>query len=113
MTQARDLARLSGLAQLVLDHRLAAVRLAAEALDQSRAQLQALDAPTEDIGLSPVETVPVALAYQRWADVRRSELNLVIARQTGASIEARGAASLALGRSQVLQKLVERGGGSG
>jgi hypothetical protein len=50
----------------------------------------------------------VGLAYDRWADVRRSELNLVIARQTAEWIETRVEAGTALGRLQALQGLEKR-----
>lgn len=108
MTKARDLSRISDLAQLVLDHRLGALRQAAQVLEQSRMRLQAINAAATDCDLPPVEAERVGLTYQRWADIRRAELNLVIARQTAAWIEARGEASTALGRLQALQGLARR-----
>jgi hypothetical protein len=113
MTRSRDMARLTDLAQLVLDHRLAALRRSADALAQSRMQLSALNLPSVESGLAPVEAERVALAYQRWADARRSDLNLVIARQTAACLDARGEASLALGRRQALQGVTARPGRGG
>ncbi|NJM81760.1 MAG: hypothetical protein HC844_04030 [Tabrizicola sp.] len=50
------------------------------------------------------------MTYQRWADLRRMELNDVIARQTVTWIEAQAEARLAFGRNQALAGLVERQG---
>ncbi|MGL4238152.1 hypothetical protein [Tabrizicola sp.] len=108
MTKARDLARLADLAQLMLDHRLGTLRQAADAVEQSRMQLQAINAASAPADLPPVAAERVGLAYQRWADVRRSELNLVISRQTAEWIEARGEAGTAFGRLQALQGLAAR-----
>jgi hypothetical protein len=108
MTTARDLARLAGLAQLTLDHRLASLREAAQSLDQSRMQLRSINAGAAPADLPMVAAERVGLTYQRWADVRRSELNLVIARQTADWIEARSAAGTAFGRLQALDGLRKR-----
>jgi hypothetical protein len=43
--------------------------------------------------------------YQHWADLRRAEINLVLARQTVDWMEARGAAQSAFGRAEVLRQL--------
>jgi hypothetical protein len=50
----------------------------------------------------------VALSYNRWAEQRRAELNLVMARQTADWIEARSEAQMALGRVQALEGLATR-----
>lgn len=109
MTKAKDIRRLSEVAQLMLDHRLGHLHSAAAELDRSRAQLAAINRaarPAED--LAPVVAEKVALTYDRWADVRRSELNLVIARQTASWMEAGSAAQGAFGRVQALQGLAAR-----
>lgn len=62
--------------------------------------------PAED--LAPVLAGKVALTYDRWAEARRSELNLVIARQTAGWMDAQSAAQGAFGRVQALQGLAER-----
>lgn len=106
MTKARDIHRLAELAQLMLDHRLGQLHAAAAELDRSRGQLAAINRaalPAQD--LSPVVAEKVALTYDRWADARRSELNLVIARQTVDWMEARNGAKGAFGRLQALQGL--------
>ena len=93
----------------MLDHRLGQLHTAAAELERSRAQLAAINRaarPAEDLG--PVVAERVALAYDRWADARRSELNLVIARQSASWIEARSDAQGAFGRVQALQGLATR-----
>jgi len=109
MTKAKDIRRLSEVAQLMLDHRLGQLHAAAAELERSRTQLAAINRaarPAED--LAPVVAEKVALTYDRWADARRSELNLVIARQTASWMEARGDAKGAFGRLQALQGLETR-----
>lgn len=109
MTKARDLQRIAEVAQVMLDHRLGQLRAAAAELERSRMQLSSIDAGRKQSGeLDPIAEERVALTYDRWADVRRSELNLVIARQTVGLIEARSDAQTAFGRVQALQGLATR-----
>ncbi|MBN8631501.1 MAG: hypothetical protein J0L76_11665 [Rhodobacterales bacterium] len=109
MTRPKDLSRLATVAQLMLDSRLTQLRNAAAELERSRMQLLAINqVKAADEDLSPVTAGKVAIAYDRWADARRSELNLVIARQTLGWMEARGAAQGAFGRVQALQELAAR-----
>jgi hypothetical protein len=112
MTKAKDLAKLAGLAQLILDHRLGALKSSSDRLEQSRMQLAALNQTAEPVDLDPVTSVKVGLEYERWADARRAELNLVISRQTAAWLEARGDAQTAFGRVQALRSLAEKGNAS-
>lgn len=109
MKKAKDIRRLAEIAQLVLDHRLGQLHAAAAELERSRGQLAAINRaalPAED--LAPVVAEKVALTYDRWADARRSELNLVMARQTADWIEARNDAKCAFGRLHALQGLIAR-----
>lgn len=108
MTKVADMARMAELAQLVLDQRLGRLRTAAAELERSRQQIAALDLSATETDLEPVTAEKVALTYNRWADQRRSELNLVIARQTVDWMEARGEAQTAFGRVQALQGLATR-----
>jgi hypothetical protein len=108
MTQARDLGRLSDVAQLMLDHKLAELRAAAEQLERSKMQISAINADARPADLPLGAAEKVGLAYERWADVRRAELNLVIARQTAAWLDAKGEAGTAFGRLQALQGLSRR-----
>jgi hypothetical protein len=108
MNRAKDLSRLAELAQLMLDHRLGQLRTSADQLDQSRMQLGAINRAAEPVDLDPVMAAKVGLGYDRWADVRRAELNLVIARQTAAWLGAQSEARTAFGRVQALQDVAKR-----
>lgn len=109
MTKARDLCRLSEVAQLMLDHRLGQLHAAAAELERSRAQLAAINRAARTAeDLAPLVAERVTLTYDRWAEARRSELNLVIARQTVGWMEARSEAQGAFGRVQALQGLAAR-----
>lgn len=108
MTSYKDLQALATLSQLVLDQRLQLLRKRAELLNRSRAQLAAINARAEPADLPPVPAGLVDIAYQRWADVRRAELNTAIARQSVDWIEARAEASTALGRVQALEGVAVR-----
>ena len=108
MTRPRDITALQDLAQLLLDHRLSHLRQAAYRREQSRMQIIALEVADEPADLSPVTAGPVALRYQLWADVRRSELNTVLARQTAEWMAAREEARLAFGRAEALRGVAAR-----
>jgi hypothetical protein len=108
MSQAKDLKRLAEVAQLMLDHRLGQLHGAAAELERSRMQLAAINEAGRPADLELVTAGRVALTYDRWADQRRSELNLVIARQTVGWMEARSEAQTAFGRVQALQGLATR-----
>jgi hypothetical protein len=110
MTSASDLAKLQGLAQMVLDHRLARMREAAAQEARSRAQLAALDQAADPGDLPPVAADLVVCTYRRWADARRVDINNLLARQTVQRIEARAAAELAFGRVQALNGIAARNG---
>lgn len=108
MTKAQDMTRIAELAQLMLDHRLSQLRMARTELDRSKSQLQAINAAAEPADLPLVAAHTVGMSYQRWADVRRSDLNLVIARQTAGWIGAREEAGAAFGKLQALRGLAEK-----
>lgn len=108
MSKASDLARLAEVAQLMLDHRLGQLSKAACDMERSRMQLSAINQAAQPANLEPVTAEKVALSYDRWADQRRSELNLVIARQTAGWLEARTDAQTAFGRVQALRGLATR-----
>lgn len=108
MTSRKDLQSLATLSQLVLDQRLSALRQTAERLERSKAQLSAINAAGAPADLPPVQAGLVDLAYQRWADIRRAELNLAIAQQTISWIDAKSEAATAFGRVQALQGAAKR-----
>jgi hypothetical protein len=106
---SQDLRRLGELTGLMLDHRLAVLRKAAEAKAQSETALAALSRPMpEGDGLVGASAELAALAYERWADARRAEINQQLARQTHIWMEARDAAQIAFGKAEVLRRLRDR-----
>ena len=108
MSDKEKLLRLAEVSSLMLDTKMLALERAARARQHSldrMAELNQLAAPTD---LPLVAAAEVALRYALWADQRRSEINLLLARQTGEWVEARQEAARAFGRSQVVQKLGER-----
>jgi hypothetical protein len=103
MSQKQQLAKLGQLSNLLLDSRLAVLQAAARAKLESEAQLAGLTAPqplAEQI--SDIAAALAGLNYQRWADARRAELNMLLARQTVTWMEARESAREAFGKKQAL-----------
>ena len=103
----RALQPLVGISQLILDAALADLRRAADARDESLARLcdlATVPCPT-DLPLAAVAQAD--LLYARWADARRAEINLTLARQTADWLGARDAARRAFGRADALRKLAE------
>jgi hypothetical protein len=109
MTQKEDLAKLRLISDLMLEMRLARLTAAAHAKQQSEDQLAGLARTSGlTVGIQPVAAQLAALNYQRWAESRRAEINLVLARQTAEWIDARDAARTAFGRAEVVGKLQQR-----
>jgi hypothetical protein len=106
--QRLQIDRLCTLGSLLLEARLAALQSAAAARAASLARLADLDRPAPGCDLPEIAAAEVGLRYQRWADQRRADINLTLARQTAEWIEARQEAALAFGKSQVLQGLAKR-----
>ncbi|NEY91145.1 hypothetical protein [Tabrizicola oligotrophica] len=106
----KDLSRLTGLAEMMLDHRLAQLRLASEAKARSEAALAGLSrsAPTSPGDLVGASAALAGVAYERWADSRRAEINLVLARQTRHWLDVRDGALEAFGKAEALQRLREK-----
>lgn len=106
MNRRSEIKKLGLISQLFLDTRLAALRSAAAARDESAQRLAGL--VVADFSSGTLPEVPAQLAvlgYQRWADARRSEINLTFARQTADWLEARDAARGAFGRLEALRAL--------
>lgn len=103
MTKAKDLARLAQISQLILDVKLAGLQKAAVKRQQSLDLLASLNKEHEETDLPPVAAHQALLRYQHWADARRSEINLLLARQTADMHMARDAAGQAFGKDQALR----------
>lgn len=108
MTRRATLDPLVRVSQMLLDLKLDDLNRAARARAESRSRLA-------DLAADPVETdLPLAISaqtrmrYESWAEARRAEINLTLARQTAEWIDAREAARRAFGRAEVLRKLAGR-----
>ncbi len=109
MSQKQQLAKLGQLANLLLDSRLAVLQAAARAKLESEARLAGLMVtPPVAEQISEIAGALAALSYQRWADARRAELNMLLARQTVTWTEARDHACEAFGKKQALGGLATK-----
>ena len=108
MSEREKLAQLRQVSQLMLDVRLLALDRAAKARQASLDHLADLNKPAVQTDLNPIVAGEVAMRYENWADHRRSEINLVLARQTADWAEARQHAAIAFGRNAVIGKLQDR-----
>jgi hypothetical protein len=108
MTKTNDLARLGQISQLILDVKLAALHVAVGRRQQSLDLLANLNRPGVPGDLSPVAAHRAELRYQHWADARRAEINLLLARQTAEMHVARDDAGQAFGKDQALRSLQKK-----
>lgn len=109
MSASEDLAKLKTLAALVLDHKLAGLQTALRAKEQSEAALAGLGyKEIVAAGLQGAAAHLAALNYQRWADARRSEINVTLAAQTRVWMDAREAAREAFGKAEALKALAQK-----
>jgi hypothetical protein len=108
MSRAKDIAKLEDLSRLMLDDRLSRLRMAAALVEKSRMQIAALERSAAPDDMPPIAASQIALRFQLWADARRGELNVVLARQTVDWLDARQDARLAFGRVEALRGVVGR-----
>ena len=108
MSSRTEIARLQTIAELMLDHRLSGLKVAAHAKAKSEAASAALAGTPEADGLEGAAAALVGLTYQRWADARRAEINLQLALQTRDWLDAQSHAREAFGKSQALNALAAR-----
>lgn len=109
MSRRDQMKRLEQVAGLLFDSRLTDLQRAAAARTETEARLAGLAAPAANEGdVSHIAAELAALNYQRWADVRRAELNQTLARQTADWIDARDAARLAFGKTRALAGVAAR-----
>lgn len=108
MSDQDKLRRLAQISVLMRDVKLHALEAAARVRQSSLDHLADLDRPATPSDLSAIVAADVAMRYALWADQKRSEINLVLARQTAEWLQARQDAALAFGRQDVVQKLAKR-----
>jgi hypothetical protein len=109
MSNAKSLAQLQQLAQLVLDQRLQNLRAAATQRSETLAKLESLRGHgAVNLDENGVASAIAALNYQRWAEARRFDLRHNLARETAVWLDARDAALQAFGKSHALDLLRDR-----
>ncbi len=108
MNDREKLAQLRKISQHLLDVRLFALEQAAKARQTSLDHLAELNRPAPPHDLNPIAAGEVTMRYENWADGRRAEINMTLARQTVDWADARQAAALAFGRNAVIGKLQGR-----
>lgn len=102
------LRRLATIAALIRDARLEMVKRCAHAQGQTSQRLEDLQkkGPAED--MDPIAMNSVRLNYEAWADARRRDLLITLARQRAELGEAEAAAREAFGRAEALRKIGAR-----
>ena len=106
MQNKAQIARLKTVTDLILDLRLSEVERCARARNDSLARLADLAKPAA-ADLTSIGDITAQMRYERWADHRRAEINITLARQTAEWLTRQDAARHALGQSQVLGKLTK------
>ena len=104
MNKNRDLAALGRIANLLRDLRLSDLSQARAARQASLDRLADLK-PLPSLDLDAAAEAMVALRYQIWADLRRTEIEPVLASQTAKVVETTRQAREAVGKAEVLRKL--------
>ena len=104
MKTKASLDRLTTLSDLILDTQLAKLQASAAERNKSLQRLEDLAAPPSD-DADDIARAATLMRYERWADARRREINLVLARQTAVWMEARQNAQMAFGRAAVLKRI--------
>lgn len=106
MKNKAHMRRLSTLTKVILDLRLAELEQSARARAETLDRLADLN-KREHANLTTIAEFNADLLYQRWADGRRAEINMVLARQTAEWLTRQDTARRALGQTQALGKLLE------
>lgn len=102
--QPKDLSRLVALSRMLLDQDLHLLREAAIRKDTIAARLNGLE-PASAPGLDPITEARLRDRYQIWADGKRAEINITLARARAEWLEQRGKAAYSLARHTILQKI--------
>lgn len=108
MSGAARLPQLAGLAGMIRDLRLAELEAAGRARAESRQRLAGLTLEPYPSDLGAIAAGQTEVRYQAWAEARRAEINLTLARQTAEWLEAQDIARKAFGRALALQVLAAR-----
>ncbi len=104
------LAQLRRLSDMVFDAQQLRLSAAARSRQESLDLLASLATPPAQ-DLDPLTAARADLRYQLWADQRRAEINLNLARQTAAWHEAQVETRHAFGRTEALRLLAAKKSG--
>ena len=99
-----SLDRLVAVAGAMRDRDLAALRAAGKAREETRALISAIDPAAAASDDDPAAQVN-ALRYRLWAEGRRRDLNIALARQTADWLNCRAAAAQSFGKAAVLEAM--------
>lgn len=104
MKRRQDFQQLERIARACLDRDLAELKAVAEGRNALQARLAGLE-PAAAPGLDPLTAARIGATHQIWADARRAEINIALARSTADWLERREEARKSFGRWQVLDRL--------
>lgn len=104
MKKQAKITQLKLLSDLIFDQHSAKLQACAAARGASLQRLADLRV-TAQTELDPITQAQSMIRYERWADARRADINVVLARQTVDWMEARTAAKMAFGRAEILRQL--------
>lgn len=107
--ERQRLARLAQVAGLIRDLAQAELAHRTRACAETRRHLADLDPPpAPETSLPPQVMEGVAMQHSRWAAPQKARLNATLAAQTAERMVAESKARTAVGRAQVLEKLMTR-----
>jgi hypothetical protein len=108
MTTREKMQALGNISALALDQRLAALRQAQAMRQAIVDRIAALELAPVDTNLSLAAAQKAEVYYQMWADERRKQLNLSLARTTAVVLQAEAEARHVFARNSVLVALRAR-----
>jgi hypothetical protein len=103
--------RIAGLARitgLIMEQQLAVLRARKAAQTGTRQHIAALDRRTEAEDVALAASAQAGLRYAAWADRRKAVLNVTLAQQTVAVMEAEDGARVAFARNAVMEGLAAK-----
>jgi hypothetical protein len=95
---------LEAIARVGLDRDLAELKAATDRREALKARLAGLE-PAAAPGLDPLTAARIGAAHQIWADARRAEINIALARSTADWLDRQDKTRKSFGRWQVLGRL--------
>lgn len=99
---------LNSVVRLQFDLAQAQLRKHAAEREATRALIAGLNRPALQDGDDPILNAKVDMMYRSWADGRRAELNMILARQTANWMESAAEARRCFGRLDALQQVAAR-----